>query len=343
MRRDEIAGDKILRQTNDRRSQTDSDQWRQGLRLTVLRHTLTIYAETGPSVLHTVRRHSSLIHSSAKEDMTDITVSELWTYPVKSCQGVPAQSIDITKMGISGDRGFAIWEDGKLVEQKLNPLVASIGAEWNQGRDTLFLRHDDHGLYEHQVRAHGTIRDTTWVLDEFTTIDQGDDVAAWISVILDRDVRLVTPGEPWQINFPVPQMALLHERPKHSFTAASPVGLANSASLNHLNGLVDTAIPMDRFRMNVVLDGLEPYEEDDITMLSNGNVELLNVTPAERCVIITTDQRTGERPANNVMQVLGKHRAKSKEERFGSGLKFGNYMTVGREGTLRVGDRLSAS
>jgi uncharacterized protein YcbX len=95
--------------------------------------------------------------------------------------------------------------------------------------------------------------------------------------------------------------------------------------------------------MNVVVDGLEPFEEDDISSLANDEVELLNVTPAERCVIITTDQRTGDRPPNNLMQVLGEYRAKPKQERFGSGLKFGNYMTVGREGTLRVGDRLRAS
>ena len=95
--------------------------------------------------------------------------------------------------------------------------------------------------------------------------------------------------------------------------------------------------------MNVVVDGLEPYDEDNITSLANDNVELLNVTPAERCVIITTDQQTGERPDNDLMQVLGEYRAKTKEERFGSGLKFGNYMTVGRAGTLRVGDRLDAS
>jgi hypothetical protein len=40
---------------------------------------------------------------------------------------------------------------------------------------------------------------------------------------------------------------------------------------------------------------------------------------------------------------LSTYRAKSKEETCGSGLEFGNYMTVGREGTLRVGDRLSAT
>jgi uncharacterized protein YcbX len=275
--------------------------------------------------------------------MNDVTVRELWTYPVKSCQGVPAQSIDITSMGIVGDRGFAIWADGRLVEQKLTPRVASIGANWHVDNGTLVLRHADHSDFEHRVRDRGAIREATWVLDEFATIDQGDDVAAWLSTVLDRDVRLVAPGEAWKINFPVPQMKLLHEQPKQSFTAASPVGLASQASLDDLNSRVQTAVPMDRFRMNVVVDGLEPYREDEITALANDDVELLNVTPAERCVIITTDQRSGERPDNNLMQVLGEYRAKSKEERFGSGLKFGNYMTVGREGTLRVGDRLRVS
>ena len=274
---------------------------------------------------------------------SDVTVRELWTYPVKSCQGVAAESIDITSMGIVGDRDFAIWADGRLVEQKLTPRVASIGAAWSSATDTLILRHVDHRPFEHRVRERGQIRDATWVLDEFTTIDQGDEVAAWLSAVLDRDVRLVVPGDAWKINFPVPQMKLLHERPKQSFTAASPVGLANQASLGDLNTRVASPVPMDRFRMNVVVDGLDAYGEDDITSLANDDVELLNVTPAERCVIVTTDQRTGERPHNNLMQTLGEYRAKSKEERFGSGLKFGNYMTVGREGTLRVGDRLRVS
>ncbi len=272
--------------------------------------------------------------------MQDVTVRELWTYPVKSCQGVPAQSIEISPMGIVGDRGFAIWADGRLVEQKRTPQVASIGAQWALDDGTLTLHHRDHAPFEHRVSESGATREATWVLDEFTTIDQGDAVAAWLSTILDREVRLVIPGDPWPINFPVPQMKLLHEQPKQSFTAASPVGLANQASLEDLNTRVSSPVPMDRFRMNVVVDGLDPYQEDDLTSLANDEVELLNVTPAERCVIITTDQRTGERPDNDLMQVLGRYRAKSKEERFGSGLKFGNYMTVGRAGTLRVGDRL---
>jgi uncharacterized protein YcbX len=275
--------------------------------------------------------------------MPQAVVRELWTFPVKSCQGVAADSIEITSLGIVGDRRFAIWADGELIEQKLNPSVATIGAHLDPDTDVLTLTHPEHGSHEHHPRSEGPLRPARWVLDEFDAVDQGDDVAGWLSTALGRDVRLIAPHDPWRINFPVPQMALLHEQPKQSFTAASPVGLANQASLDDLNTLVDTPVPMDRFRMNVVVDGLAPYAEETVHLLGNDDVELLQVSPAERCLIITTDQRTGERPENNLMATLAKHRSKPKEERFGSGLKFGNYMTVGKGGTLRVGDRLTAS
>lgn len=275
--------------------------------------------------------------------MTQAVVRELWTYPVKSCQGVAVDSIDITSLGIVGDRRFAIWADGELVEQKLNPYVASIGASLDPDTGLLTLTHPDHGVHQHRARSEGPLRRARWVLDEFDAVDQGDEVAEWLSSVLGRNVRLVAPHDPWQINFPVPQMELLHEQPKQNFTAASQVGLANRASLDDLNTLVDTPVPMDRFRMNVVVDGLAPYAEETVGGLGNDEVELVQVSPAERCLIITTDQRTGARPENNLMATLAKYRSKPKDDRFGSGLKFGNYMTVGKEGTLRVGDGLTPS
>jgi hypothetical protein len=272
--------------------------------------------------------------------MREAIVRELWTYPVKGCQGVAAEALEITKMGVAGDRDFVLWQDGKLVDQKETPQVASLAADFDRERGVLRFRHADHGAYEHQVRSEGEIRKAAWVLDQFETVDQGDPVAEWLSAAVGMDVRLVSPAAPWKINFPIPQMQRVHETPKQRFFAASPVSLANRASLDDLNTRLETPVPMDRFRMNVVVDGLAPYAEDTLDSLSNAQVELLQVTPAERCVIITTDQKTGERPKSDLMKVLGQYRRKKEEDRFGSGLIFGNYMTVGREGTLRLGDRL---
>lgn len=274
--------------------------------------------------------------------MRHATVRELWTYPVKGCQGVSADSIEITKMGVIGDRGFVLWREGKLVDQIETPQIASLAVGFDRDAGTLRFEHAEQGSYEHLVDAEGPARETQWILDQFQTIDQGDPVADWLSRVLGKEVRLVSPDEPWKINFPIPQMQLLHQEPKQSFFSASPVSLANQASLDDLNGRLETPVGMDRFRMNVVVDGLDPYQEDELVSLGNEEVELLQVTPAERCVIITTDQKTGERPKSDLLKVLGEYRRKEKEDRFGSGITFGLYMTVGREGTLRVGDTLTA-
>ena len=134
-------------------------------------------------------------------------------------------------------------------------------------------------------------------------------------------------------------MKRVHGKPKQKFTAATDVSLTNLASLEALNRDLEVPIGMDRFRANVVVDGIGAYEEDYMELVGNDGAELMQVTPAERCVIITTDQETGERPANNILKVLGQTRRKT-EDRFGSGLLFGNYMRVSRPGILYVGDRL---
>jgi uncharacterized protein YcbX len=274
--------------------------------------------------------------------MTEAVVRELWTYPVKGCQGVAADHIDITQIGIVGDRSFVLWEDGKLVDQIETPRIASIAAGFDRESGLLRFEHAKHGVYEHRVRDEGPLRDTKAILDEFAVIDQGDEVAEWLSAAIGKEIRLVSPGDPWKINFPIPQFAALHQQQKQSFFSASPVSLANQASLDDLNSRLESPVGMDRFRVNVVVDGLDAFAEDELVSLGNDSVGLGNVTPAERCLIITTDQKTGERPKSDLMKVLGSYRRKPKEERFGSGITFGLYMSVARAGTLRVGDRLTA-
>jgi hypothetical protein len=174
-------------------------------------------------------------------------------------------------MGVVGDREFVIWENGHLVDQKADQYVAALAPELDRAAGVLRLCHPDHGVYEHEIRDEGEIREATWVLDEFDTIDQGNPVAEWLSAVLGRDVRFVTPGAPGRINFPIPKMARLHEKAEQGFTAASPIPLANQASLDDLNRRVETPVPMDRFRMNVVVDGLDAFEEGDLDSLSVGD------------------------------------------------------------------------
>jgi uncharacterized protein YcbX len=206
--------------------------------------------------------------------MQEVTVRGLWTYPVKGCQGVPAEALEVSPMGVVGDREFVLWEDGKLVDQKETPRVASIAADLRRDEGILRFRHAERGVYYHAIREEGEAREAGWILDAFETIDQGDAVSDWLSAIVGRHVRLVSPAGPWKINFPIPQMTRVHDTPKQRFYAASPVSLANQTSLEDLNERLAEPVGMDRFRVNVVIDGMAAYEEDHVDSLSNDRVEL---------------------------------------------------------------------
>ena len=117
--------------------------------------------------------------------------------------------------------------------------------------------------------------------------------------------------------------------------------MSNVASLDDLNGRLKIPVPMNRFRMNLVVEGLEAWDENRIDTLSSPDLKLENVTVCERCIIITTDQETGERKKSDLLQTLNKFQRREKGERFGSGLVFGAYMGVAKEGNVRVGDRLT--
>ena len=87
--------------------------------------------------------------------------------------------------------------------------------------------------------------------------------------------------------------------------------VTNESSLRDLNSRLDRPLPMARFRPNLVLEGLEPFAEDDIDLIRLGNIELRCVKACLRCVVTTTDQMTGQREGNEPLRTLKKYRWRS--------------------------------
>lgn len=273
--------------------------------------------------------------------MSEVVVKELTIFPVKGCQGTRLKKAEITARGLKGDRLFALVEDGHPVDQIKAPQLGGLAVSWNEKAQKLVFSHPKHGSFEHTRREIGDLVPTRYILDTFEGRDQGDEVAEWTSNVIGRSVRLITASEPWKQNLPLEQFNLLHQTLRDRFYAVSPVSISNVASLADLNGRLKSPVPMNRFRMNVVVDGLDAFQEEEIESLSTESVSLERVTVAERCIIVTTDQETGERKKSDLLQTLNKFHRRPKSERFGSGLVFGAYMAVAREGELRIGDQMT--
>ena len=89
---------------------------------------------------------------------------------------------------------------------------------------------------------------------------------------------------------------------------------------------------MNRFRPNLVVDGLPAFEEDHVDTFAIGDVVLRAVKPCTRCQVTTTDQRTAE-VGQEPLRTLATYRM---DERL-SGITFGMNAIVVRGGTLARG------
>jgi hypothetical protein len=168
--------------------------------------------------------------------------------------------------------------------------------------------------------------------------DQGEESARWLTELLGRPLRLVRFD---------PRHRRLSDRvftgstPGYSrFADAYAFLVVSLASLADLNARLAAPLPMNRFRPNVVIDGVEAYGEDAVRELRAGPVALRLVKACTRCTIPTTDQATAERHPDEPLRTLRSYRW---DERL-RGVTFGQNAIVvaGAGAPLRAGEELTA-
>jgi uncharacterized protein len=266
------------------------------------------------------------------------TLTDLYTYPVKSCRGIRTEAARMDQTGLADDRHWMLVRpNGRFVTQRELPRMALVatsvdgGALWLNapGRAPLRVPRDAQAA---------TLDVTVWKFDG-RGIDCGDEAARWISEHLETPLRLVRfdPGAP-RVCSPewTPGAHAVTE-----FSDGFPMLVISRASLAELNSRLPKALPMERFRPNLVIDGVNAYDEDRIHELSADGVTIRIVKPCMRCAITTTDQQTGERDGVEPLQTLKTFRFDTQQR----GVAFGQNAIpidgVGR--TLRVGQELRVS
>lgn len=257
-----------------------------------------------------------------------VILEELNVYPVKSGRGIPKARVRLTATGLEWDRHWMIVrEDGTFLTQRTHPALAQIVTDLRG--ETLVLTSDGLQPLVLPLAPQGTERPVRIFKDFCTGLDQGDEAAAWVSAVLAEPVRIVR----------TPATLGRRANPEYAgdipsplaFPDGYPIMLCNRASLDDLNRRLPQALPMERFRPNLVLSGLAPFAEDRIASIGIDEILLTLVKPCTRCVIPSTDQRTGIR-GFDPLPVLRTFRFDRKL----LGVKFGENAVISRG----VGDLL---
>jgi uncharacterized protein YcbX len=261
-------------------------------------------------------------------------ISELNIYPIKGARGCSVQQVSIEPMGLVGDRVFTLLLEGKLANQKQVPKLVEIQPTWLSD-GSLCLSHASMEDFTLTPSASGQSKIVDIYSKLVPTVDQGNDVANWLSAATGQEVRLVkmTDAVDWFI--PLPEFAPVHGHKQAKFVDAAPILLTNESSLHDLNERLAIAVPMTRFRANIVVGGLAAYQEDQQQDYRTRDILLTRVTVCERCIVTTMDQQNGSM-TKEPLNTLSKYRKRAND--YAGGIIFGSYLTTAGTGLLNVGD-----
>jgi len=231
-------------------------------------------------------------------------VQELFVYPLKSARAIARPNVRLAATGFEWDRQWmAVDALGTFVSQRTHPHLATIEPVITDGSLTLAAP----GLQPLQLPLEAVgepVSVKVWN-DRCAGLDQGNEAAEWISTAVGDVLRLVRQA-PLLDRFANAEYAG-PAPPPVSFADGYPFLVCNQASLADLNTRMPVPIPMERFRPNIVLSGLAAFEEDRIELLKIGAITLRLVKPCTRCIITSTDQKSGAR-STNPLPVLRKFR-----------------------------------
>ena len=234
-----------------------------------------------------------------KTPMNELQVTGLYVYPVKSMKGISLDEAVLTAKGLLHDRVWMIVRpDGRFVTQRGLPRLALVVTHLDDRGVTLSMA--GHGSIAIPFDSGGGDAVATQVWgDACETVDEGPEVSRWLTRALDspETLRMV-------------RMAAGFRRPQNTperfgadttthFADSAPFLVANEASLAELNRVLvaggHEAVPMNRFRPNIVVKGLEPFTEHRARELASEDWRLNLIDACERCLVTTIDQQTALR------------------------------------------------
>lgn len=295
-------------------------------------------------------------------------ISQLFIFPVKSLRGIAVDEAKLTPLGLQWDRHWMlIDENNQFISQRKYPSMVLIQTGIDKqclilrkkGMDDLHIPlntfnqeiSNQKKTFRTSIRASlkTTIKATIWK-DQCDVIDEGEAASTWLheALLMENEklkgkIRLVRMAPNAQR--PQSKPELLGETTTTEFADAAPYLICNQSSLDQLNNQLITineqAVTMERFRPNIVISGIDAFNEHDIDTLQHADYTLRHCYPCQRCVMTTIDiVRAQRHPQQQPFRLLTKMNTmpdNPKAPAFGE-----NAILLRGENTrIRVGDNLS--
>ncbi len=262
--------------------------------------------------------------------MTDITLTAITLYPVKSLAGISVNSWPVIRTGLLYDRQWMLIDaEQQFLSQRKLPQMALIKTALTDSHLILSAAGMDDLLLA-LLPLGGDVVDSQIWADQCPAISVSVEADQWLSAFLKRDCRLV-----YQPETLIRRVDARYAQPTDSvaFSDGFPFLIISENSLGSLNNDMALNLPMTRFRPNLVVSGCEGYAEDSWREISIGAIDFRLPKPCSRCSVIVIDPETAE---------VGKEplRTLNRTRKWQNKVYFGQNALHDQQGLLTVGDRV---
>jgi len=260
-----------------------------------------------------------------------VKISELYTYPVKGCEANPSDVLHIGELGVADDRKWMIVDEfGNFVNQKRVEHIVRLKVirDENQWliRTPVGSSHIDQNHWKDFNQQVKLYKET------FDQVEYNENISALLTNWLNQPLFFIRFKEGYQrtkyidrldLNLPV------------NFVDGYPIHIVNQSSLEELaSRLNQRQISSLRFRPNIVIHGLDPYEEDQIDRIVGENIELKLIKKTARCPVPNINPQTTSSDLP-VFNTLARYRLNEKR------VDFGIYASVIKTGKVSTNEHLS--
>jgi len=293
-------------------------------------------------------------------DSQTATVQELWRFPVKSMQGEPIDTSEVTSAGLVGDRAYAVVdsETGKVGSAKHPRLwgdllrcaaryvsppragapLPDVTISLPNGEETASSdRYVDQRLSDllgRPVRLTSVAPDHNAYLAVWPDID---------GVIPDDYLEQISVGES-EPDGTLAELSLAMASDPGTFFDVAALHVLNAATLRHLAEVQPgSRFEVQRYRPNIVIESSDPpFAENEwsgATVRFGTALQTMVLLPTMRCIMTTLAQ--GDLPRDNeVLRTVSRHN-RIELPGLGTWSCVGAYAAVAEPGTVHVGDEVT--
>lgn len=258
-------------------------------------------------------------------------ISGLYIYPIKSLGAISISESKALTEGFEHDRRWMLVDnEGNFLTQREHAKMALFGCDLKNDKLEVSIGHDTQVI---GLEANPELSRPVKVWSsKLKACEVDSNISEWFSDHLDMHATLV-------------KMTSISKRPKRLFTPpykttlsfadGYPYLIMGEESMNALNSKLESALPLDRFRANIIVETKVAHEEDEWkSEFDLGTAKMKVIKPCARCVVTTIDQQTGSK-GKEPLKTLSTYR------KWRNKIWFGANAICLKEGMVKVGDEIA--